>query len=66
MNVNLTMVAAISYVVCASTHLEATSAHVNRDMNSKRTANSSVKVSNGRYGFAPEWLQLLYYWLRSF
>jgi len=40
------MEVAITYVVYVSIHLEATTAHVNRDMNSKRTVNSSVKVRN--------------------
>ena len=46
MNVSLTMEVAITHVVYVSIHLEATAAHVNRDMNSKRTVNSSVKVRN--------------------
>ena len=46
MNVSQTMEVAITHVVYVSIHLEATTAHVNRDMNSKRTVNSSVKVRN--------------------
>ena len=46
MNASLTMEVAITHVVYVSIHLEATTAHVNRDMNSKRTVNSSVKVRN--------------------
>ena len=47
MNANLTMEAAITHMVCASTLREATTARVNRDMNCKKTVYSSVKVSSG-------------------
>ena len=45
MNVRLTMAAATSYMVNVSTLLEATTAHVTRDTNFKKTVNSSAKVS---------------------
>ena len=45
MNARLTMAAAITQTAYASTLLEATTAHVNKDTNSKRTVKSIVKVS---------------------
>ena len=57
------MAAAITHVVYVSIHLEATAAHVNRDMNSKRTANSSVKVRNSGI-FVPCTIVVL--WLPTF
>ena len=45
MNARLTMAAAITHTAYASTLLEATTAHVNKDTNSKRTVKSIVKVS---------------------
>ena len=63
MNVSLTMEAAITHVVYVSIHLEATTAHVNRDMNSKRTVNSSVKVRNSCI-FVP--CTVVIFWLPTF
>ena len=63
MNVSLTMEVAITHVVYVSIHLEATTAHVNRDMNSKRTVNSSVKVRNSGI-FVPCTIVVL--WLPTF
>lgn len=62
MNVSLTMEVAITHVVYVSIHLEATTAHVNRDMNSKRTVNSSVKVRRGI--FVP--CTIVVFWLPTF
>ena len=63
MNVSLTMEVAITHVVYVSIHLEATAAHVNRDMNSKRTGNSSVKVRNSCI-FVP--CTIVIFWLPTF
>ena len=63
MNVSLTMEVAITHVVYVSIHLEATTAHVNRDMNSKRTVNSSVKVRNSCI-FVP--CTIVIFWLPTF
>ena len=57
------MEVAITHVVYVSIHLEATAAHVNRDMNSKRTVNSSVKVRNSSI-FVPCTIVVL--WLPTF
>ena len=62
MNVSLTTEVAITHVVYVSIHLEATTAHVNRDMNSKRTVNSSVKVRRGI--FVP--CTIVVFWLPTF
>ena len=63
MNVSLTMEVAITHLVYVSIHLEATTAHVNRDMNSKRTVNSSVKVRNSCI-FVP--CTVVIFWLPTF
>ena len=62
MNVSLTTEVAITHVVYVSIHLETTTAHVNRDMNSKRTVNSSVKVRRGI--FVPR--TIVVFWLPTF